>query len=402
MSPPRIQPVTPTRAAIVVLIGAVMLLLNNGFIFVGLSIFDPLMLHRLGVRVGHLKIRDSVTFLTVALSAPLMGYMLDRFGPRPVMVAGMSLMAIGMAAYSSATTITEIYAIHVLFGLCLVASGLFANLVLVSMVTDRHRGLAVGFVLASASLGKAVAPKIDVLLLAHVGLRDAFLTVAGASLLVVPAILLCVPRLGSDARRVTDEAASPWGVGFAPALRSPTLWLLGLIAAIGFFSELGVVANMVLFLDRQRHLGRDTASLVLFVLFIAVILTQLGAGFLADRIRGRWVQACPLLLMAAGAVAILSPSPAMLWTGVLCFGFGWGGTYALLQYLSTRLFAGSAIGRILGLIALIEAVGAALGPGMVGLLYDRSGSYVPAFALIAGLLTLAAIAALFITPAARR
>ena len=401
MSTP-VEQVTPARAIVVVLISAIMLLLNNGFIFVGLSIFDPLMLHRLGVSVGHLKIRDSVSFLTVALSAPLMGYMLDRFGPRPVMVVGMSLMAIGMAAYSLATTITEIYLIHFLFGLCLVSSGLFANLVLVSMVTDRHRGLAVGFILAAASLGKAIAPRIDVVLLSHFGLRTAFLAVAGASLLVVPAILLCVPRLGSNARRVQDQTAPPWGVSVSVALRGPTVWLLGLIAAIGFFSELGVVSNMVLLLDRQRHLGRDTASAVLFVLFIAVILTQLGAGFLADRIRGRWVQACPLLLMVAGTVAMLGQTPAMLWTGVLCFGLGWGGTYALLQYLSTRLFAGSAIGRILGLIAQIEAVGAAMGPGGVGLLYDRTGSYVPAFLLVAALLTLAAVVALFITPAARR
>jgi fucose permease len=77
-------------------------------------------------------------------------------------------------------------------------------------------------------------------------------------------------------------------------------------------------------------------------------------------------------------------------------GFGWGGIYTMQQLASAQLFSGPALGRIVGVLVLVDCVGAALGPWGLGALYDRYGSYDLAFAVLVALLALAWVAALLL------
>jgi len=136
------------------------LLLNNGFMLIEISIFDPLMIARLHVSVATLKFGDTIALATVAVTAPAAGYLTDKAGPRLLFVAGLALMAFGMILYTVFTTIGQIYLAFILFGVCLALSGGFACLIVVSDATTKRRGLAIGVLLATASLGQAIAPVV--------------------------------------------------------------------------------------------------------------------------------------------------------------------------------------------------------------------------------------------------
>lgn len=379
---------TTLRSVLMVAIASLTLFLNNGFMGIGISVFDPLMIQRLHVSVGTLKFGDTITLVTVALTAPLAGYCIDRLGARPLFVSGMSLMAAGLILYASAASLMIVYLAHMLFGLCLVCSGAFACLLVVSAAARRRRGVAIGILLASASLGSGIAPGILSQLKTMFGWQTALYALAGFTLCMLPAIALLVPmrlNIGSTGHRPDGETATLGG-----ALRSRNFWLLAAVAAIGYMSELGIVTNLVLFFSKDIHLSAGGVSTMMLLVFGTVLAAQFGVGLLCDMLNRRLVHTVCVLIMALGCAILASRSSVLLGLGLVCFGAGWGGNYVLLQYLVTHLFAGPSVGRIVGTIGVVEVLGGAVGPVTFGSSRDWSGSYSAAFATAAVALSLAA------------
>jgi MFS family permease len=379
---------TRLRSFLMVAIASLALFLNNGFMGIGISVFDPLMILRLHVSVGTLKFGDTITLVTVALTAPLAGYCIDRLGARPLFAAGMALMAGGLVLYASAVSLTTVYLAHFLFGLCLVCSGAFACLLVVSAAARRWRGFAIGVLLASASLGSGIAPTILSGLKTMFGWQAALYALAGFTLCMLPAIALLVPmrlHIGSTAGLPRGESATLGG-----ALQSRNFWLLAAVAAIGYMSELGTVTNLVLFFSKDMQLPAAGVGAMMLMVFGTVLVAQLSVGISCDMLNRRRVHTVCILIMALGCAILASRSAPLLALGLICFGIGWGGNYVLLQYLVTHLFAGPSVGRIVGTIGVVEVLGGSVGPVAFGSSHDWTGSYRAAFAIAAIALTLAA------------
>jgi predicted MFS family arabinose efflux permease len=372
---------TRTRSVLMVAIASLTLFLNNGFMGIGISVFDPLMIQRLHVSVGMLKFGDTVTLVTVACTAPLAGYCIDRLGARPLFVGGMVLMAAGLILYASAESLRIVYLAHLLFGLCLVCSGAFACLLVVSAATRRWRGVAIGVLLASASLGSGIAPGILSALKTMFGWQGALYALAGFTVCMLPAIALLVPmrlNIGSTAHLPGGETATLGG-----ALRSRNFWLLAAVAAIGYMSELGAVTNLVLFFSKDIQLSAAGVGAMMLLVFGTVLAAQLSVGVLCDMLNRRLVHTVCVLIMALGCAVLASRSAPLLWLGLVFFGVGWGGNYVLLQYLVTHLFAGPSVGRIVGTIGVVEVLGGSVGPVTFGSSRDWTGSYSAGFATAA-------------------
>lgn len=378
---------TQGRSIAMVTICALAMFLNNGFMFIGVSVFDPIMIRRLGLSVGMLKVGDTITMATIASTAALAGYLIDRFGPRLLFAVGMALMSIGMLLYSFAATIVGIYLIHILFGLCIVLSGAFICLVVVSAATSRHRGLAIGSLLAAASLGMGIAPAVMSMLAAAIGWQATLRAVAAVTLLLLPAILLVIPP-----RAEHDTPGHAQGA-LGAALRSKNFWLLAAVAALGYLTAIGTMSNMVLYLTRELRVSGTLVGAMSLTLFSTVLVMQLVTGILVDRLNSRIVHVVCILTMALGCLLLGLHPPGTAWIALILFGIGWGGNYTLLQYLATHLFSGPAIGRIVGMIGMMEAVGGALGPVTIGASYDRVGGYGPVFVTLSiALLAMALLA----------
>jgi MFS family permease len=382
-----ISPFTQRRSIAMVTICALAMFLNNGFMFIGVSVFDPIMIRRLGISVGTLKVGDTITMATIASTAALAGYLIDRFGPRLLFAVGMVLMSVGMLFYSFVVSIAQIYLIHILFGLCIVLSGAFICLVVVSAATSRHRGLAIGSLLAAASLGMGIAPAVMSMLEAAIGWQATLRLVAAVTLLLLPAILLVIP--GRAAQDAIDHGQGALG----NALRAKNFWLLAAVAALGYLTAIGTMSNMVLYLTRELRVSGTQVGTMGFTLFSTILVMQLVTGILVDRLNSRIVHVVCILTMAIGCLLLGLHPPGTAWIALILFGIGWGGNYTLLQYLATHLFSGPAIGRIVGMIGMIEAVGGALGPVTIGASYDHARSYGPVFIILSvALLAMALLA----------
>ncbi|MEJ2601704.1 MAG: MFS transporter [Gammaproteobacteria bacterium] len=419
---------------VIVAVAFVTLWVSNGMTLSGLTVFDnellsvlnrpesiePLreMVREGGVRgwlADHIltdegtisraayKFRDTLTLLSAGLLGLLAGALADRIGIRPLMVFGLLLLSGCNLMYGRVDSIWEMYGIHFLFGMVLTTCGLIVNVMLVSRWFVRLRGVAIGITLAGTSLGNALLPTINTLLIQSEGWRAAFGWIAILPLLLIPVILWLVrdkpadkglaPLGGVQTRAGSASSDDLPGMSYGEALRNRNLWLIALIAFCTFYAILGAASNLFLYLG-GRGFTPQTAAAGIGLVFTLGLIGKIGSGVLADLVGKKTVFVLGLTVMFAGSLLILFPEA--IWAGLILFGLGWGGLYTLLQLLCADIFGLRALGKIIGTITILDAAGGGLGPFLTGYFYDVSGSYQLSFAVIAGLVGAALLAGLLI------
>lgn len=386
---------------VIAVASGVILLITNGMTLGGLNVFDKPLLDALSqasgepVSLAALKTRDAITLGVSGLLAPLAGAAADRFGVRPLMLIGAVLLSAGYFLYSTADSLSSIYAIHVLFASALATCGLVVNVILVSRWFVKDRGLALGIALAGTSVGNGTLPPLNAALIGWVGFRPAFAWTSLLPLLLIPIILFVIRERPANLNAqipgtgVRDDApVTTVSLALGAALRTTNFWVLAVIAMLTFFSIIGTQAHLNLYM-LGRGFSQMDAGFSYSVLFFLGLVGKIASGFLADRLGPKPVFVATIAIMGLGAALLTLPSNSVLWTGLAFFGLGWGGLYTLLQLLAADYFGAQHLGKILGVITVLDTFGGGLGPPLIGLIRDRAGSYDNAFLLVAGLVTLA-------------
>lgn len=390
------------------LMGMLVLLVSNGLIVTGLTAFDESLLTEFGWSRSELKLRDLITLVLAGWLAPLLGVVIDKVGPRKLILAGITLLAALYAAYAHIHSLTHLYLIHVGFAAVLVAAGLNVAVIFVSQWFHTQRGTAIGIALIGTSLGGMVFPKLGVKLMESMDWRTALLweTAIPLAFLLLAIVLLRSPRADGIAPWGADKLADHPATGsiavdsqadlsYAQALRTRTFWALAIVAMTTFFSIMAASANLFL---HMRDLGFEPAQAGngLGVMFGLAMVGKFVFGLLADLFRPKYVFLFNITLMAAGGLCMASMSVDLIWYALILFGLGWGGLYTMIQLLAVNAFGLSSAGKILGTITLLDATTAGLGIWLAAKISDITGSYAPAFQLMCGLLLVALVAACFV------
>ncbi|MEY4065452.1 MAG: hypothetical protein RIR26_1660 [Pseudomonadota bacterium] len=367
----------------VVLCGFLILLVTNGMTLSGLTVFDSALLDEFGWQRGELKLRDLITFAGAGFIAPLFGYWADKGHIKKCLLAGCLFLSAGFVAYASVRSLGGVYIAHALFGLSLASAGIVSVVFLVSsQVPAAQRSLALGMALVGSSFGNTLFPQLNLALLKVMDWRTAFLCLS-----LVPIVLL-VALLGFVRTPSVVKAGNSLALPITSVLRSVVFWRIGGIAMITFFAILGVSSHLFLRLT-GAGVTPQSAGTFLGLLFMMGLVGKLFSGIFAHKWGVPSLMMAALSLMTVGAWGIgqLVFDHALPW--VLCFGLGWGALYTLIQISTVSQFGCEGAGRILGAVAFLEALGGGLGPWLIGLTYDRTGSYNLGFSLIAVLLFVA-------------
>jgi len=342
-------------------------------------------------------------FLTAGLLGMAAGWLADRVGVKPLIIVGLALLALCNFAYSQVQSLTEIYLIHVVFGLVLVLCGLMINVYLISRWFEKGRGLAIGLVLAGTSLGNAFFPQLNAWLNATMDWQEVFQYLALIPLVLLPVAIFVVKGApGASARAAGSGATADVelpGYSLGEALRSRNFWIICTLAFCTFYSILGMTAVTFVFL-RVADYPAQLAATGFSTLFIGGLVGKIIAGYLAETLGRKQILLTGLGLMLIGSVAlflaVLRGDEIYIWVGLVGFGFGWGGIYTLIQLLSADLFGLKSLGKILGAVNVLDTFGGAMGPVLTAMLYDRTGSFLVSFGVITGMLVIATVAAAFL------
>lgn len=324
-----------------------------------------------------------VASLVAAFLLPTMGKMLDKHGPRSMLLVVSGLLGLACLAFGA---VGGLVTLSLGFGaLRFLGQGSLmmgcANLT--AQWFTRKRGFAMGLMALGFALSMAIHPPLGEYLIEQVGWRQAWLILGATTwLMLLPPLLLLVHDKpeplglrpdGDAAPEQTAEEPIIDGLTLQQGLRTPAFYLL----TVGWFSIAMLVTTLhfyqVSILEAQG-VSRTVAARVFPVSALAMVLTIPLVGILFDRVRTRFVFALGLLVLASALISITYVTDA---TTAIAFAIVFGVTNAfsmtMFGYLMPRFFGRKHLGSLQGAAQMIAIIGASIGPLPVGLAFDYLG-----------------------------
>jgi predicted MFS family arabinose efflux permease len=315
-----------------------------------------------------------ITALMSALSAPLIGMLLDRLGPRKIVVPCLTIFGCAFASLAGLTS--RLWHLYLLFAvLGVVATGLspIAYSRAVSSWFDRRRGLALAIVVAGAALGAMVHPPAMQALMRVVGWRGACLVLGGIALAVGLPLVVPFLRERPGARSSTNDAGA--GASVREGLGSRSYWTLLAVLFASSIALNGAIVHLSAILT-DRGVSPRGGALAVSAMGVASLAGRLSAGFLLDRFAAPRVSFALLSTAALGTLALArAGSFASGALAAALIGFGMGGEFDVTPYLLSRYFGLRSFSTLYGIVFSASAVAGAIGPILLGRTFDRTGSY---------------------------
>jgi MFS family permease len=320
----------------------------------------------------------SLAQIFMAIASPIVGNLVDRFGPRLLLSAGLAAVGGGILLSAGAHAPWQFYfAYSVISGIGFGTAATHVVSTIVSLTFTARRGLAVGIATAGATAGQFVVIPILGRVLAYTDWRTSYVVLGLAALAFVPLVLVLMrPSSGASASRRTGPT-EPLGERLAFLFRSPTFHLLFWSFFICGITTSGVIEvhliSYSVFCGFTLPEGSDALALLMLVNMGGMVL----AGWLTDRMNR------PLLLGAIyvlrGLAFIVLMFIANDYTLLVAFAIMFGvfdySTVPVTASLAASHLGLKIMGLTMGLLTAGHALGAAVGSQMGGVLFDLFATY---------------------------
>ncbi|WP_119459473.1 MFS transporter [Rhodospirillaceae bacterium SYSU D60014] len=364
-----------------------------------LGLTMPFLEADLGSSRSFVSTGGAIALVLMAVIAPVAGNLVDRFGPRILLSAGLVAVGIGMVLTAGVTEPWQfILAFSVVAGLGFGVAATHVVSTVVSLQFERNRGLAVGIATSGSTAGQLLVIPLLASVLATTGWRWSYLALGLASLALIPVVLVLIRRQRSgDAAAASRQAAEPLGRRLSFLWRSPVFHLLFWSFTICGFTTSGVIETHLLPYAAACGFPPLASATAYGVLSAVNLGGMMLAGYLADRVNR------PLLLGAIYILRGLSFILLMFVANDLSLLFIFAVAFGLFDYSTlpvTASLVASHLGlRIMGLamgfLSAGHSLGAAAGAFLGGYLFDLFARYSWVWvasvilAIIAGLLVFA-------------
>ncbi|HWY67237.1 MAG TPA: MFS transporter [Terriglobales bacterium] len=346
----------------------------------GLPFFYDFMVRQFGWTRAQVTSGNAISKLIVGPAFGFFaGWMVDRFGPRRLMMTGILLAGLALVGLGSVSSLGMFYLFYVFNALGYVCGGPLPNQVLLSRWFDKSRGKAMGIAYLGIGLGGAVSPWISHLLVQRYGWQAA-LKLLGVLIVVIAFPLAFLVKDVPAQRLISARTASP---GIREAFKRATLYLLIAASMCSIAAVSGTQQNLKLFLSLDQHYSQAASTRILSLVLTFSMVGRLLMGWLADRFPIKYVM---LLIYALVAAAIpflfFAPDAAPMYVFAVLFGIGLGGDYMIIPLMTAEIFGLQILGTLLGVILTADGVAEAASPWLVGHLRDVTGSYAAGFSLL--------------------
>jgi len=348
------------------------------------TVFLVAFIEAFGWSRAEASVAYSVSQLISGATSPAVGVLVDRLGPRKLVLIGGGLLAAGLVLSS---LVHALWQVILLYGVVMTLGanclGLVVFVPMLSRRFIRNRGLAVAIVQSANGFARALSAPLSQMLIAGFGWRGAYLAQGGfmaAAFLPLAALFrVAEPQRTASARRIGRT-----GWTLQRAVRTPHFWLLFLVYVFTGLGSFLVALHQLAFavtVGFDKLYAAEVLGLGAFLSLPGVIVT----GWLSDHI-GRELSAVVTygtsIIGVACAMLITSPDQhLLLWLHSCFFGLTWGARGPAITAKTADLFPGPQLGTILGVITIGTGVGSASGSWLAGWSFDLTGSYQLAFGL---------------------
>lgn len=335
---------------------------------------------------GTVSFAIVVGLICTGLMTPIIGILVDRYGLRRIALPCIVAFSLIVAATSLTPASPAVFvAIYGIMGIAAAGQTPLIYSKSIAATFDDRRGLALGIAMAGVGLGAAFIPQYAQFLIGTLGWRAAYV---GLGLLT---LVLAVPAVAFFVREPTrvriEKGASVQnlpGINGREALKTRYFWLL----VIPFFALAaaanGSIAHVVPLLT-DRGISPQIATSALTMAGLALITGRLLAGYLLDRLFAPYVAVAFIIIPLIGIVLLTGAhDTALASLATVLIGIGLGAEVDLMAFFVSRYLGLRSFGEIYGYLFAIFMLANGLGPYIMGVAFDRFGSYQPvlwAFAL---------------------
>ena len=384
-----------TRSAWLMLGGAFTAFTISAAVMHSYPVYLVAYIEEFGWSRAEVSIAYSVSQLVGGASSPLVGALVDRLGPRRLLLLGGGILVLSLIA---SAYVAALWQIVVLYGIVMTIGanclGLVVFVPLLSRYFVRRRGMAISIVQSANGIARGLSAPLVQLLISLIGWRTTYLCQAGfMALCILP---LAALFRGADPRRSptireglppeTMPASQPpqprRGWTLAEAARTPHFWLL---FAVYMFTGLGsffVSLHQLAFaidIGFDRIYAAEVLGAGAFLAVPGIIVTGTLSDYLGRELSALLAYGISILGVVL-ALLITSPDQyLLLWLHACFFGLTWGARGPAITAKTADLFPGPQLGTILGVITIGSGLGSAIGSSGAGWVFDLTGSYRIAF-----------------------
>jgi MFS family permease len=359
---------------VIVAAGAFMGCVAIGSIF-SLPVFLQPMSAATGWSRTAISLAMTLDFVAMGIASFGWGMLMDRFGPRIVLLAGSSILGLGLVLASRASTVEQF---QFLYGVLVGVGGGAIFAPLMATVTgwfDRHRSLAVSLVSAGMGVAPMTVAPIAAVLVSKYDWRFAQLLIGLAVwVLLLPAAFLVRRAPGLVGDNAARRAAEP-RMTVRAALTSPQFAVLALTFFLCCATHSGPLFHTVSYAI-SCGLSVTAAVSIYSVEGLAGLAGRIGFGLLGDRFGAKRTFVSGLLLQAAAVGCYMFVRQQFEFYSVaVVFGFAYAGIMPLYAVLVRENFPLPIIGSVVGAASMASSLGMALGPLAGGVIFDTYGTY---------------------------
>lgn len=390
----------------VVFASSAIVFLTGGTFFYGFSaLFNPIV-REFGWSRAAVSFAFSLRTEVGGIAAPVVGFLVDRVGPRRLMVIGVIIVALGFFLLSRTQALWTFYGSVMVIAIGMSAAAGPVGMVAVTYWFRRQRGRALAF-LAMGTGASGIMVVVLAWLISAFEWRNALLIIAVVQLAVCIPLALSIHNRpediglhpdgdppdsgGEEEVAVAPGFAEPEGLTVRQALRSSAFWRLAVAVSLGNLGTMAIIVHQIPFLTGSVGLSEGAAAASVTGMTLVSVGGRFGFGYVADFVDKRLVMAGAYAVLALAVLLFAAVyEPWQIFLAAPLFGLGWGGIIPVRPALQAEVFGLRAFGAIQGLALTIATLGGLIGPVFAGWMYDQTESYRLAFVVLGAAAFLAA------------
>jgi MFS family permease len=390
----------------------------GGFYLVSFGMFLPFLIKEFGWNRGYASLAATINIIIMGVCGPLAGAFIMKYGAKRSIVMGNCIGFIGFALLCFHSRLWELFlAYGILIGVGAGFGGLLASTTVINNWFVRKRRMALSIFLGSGGAAGIFMGPLMMHLITGIGWRRTYLVIA-ASIFVfsflVPAIF--IKNKPQDLGQVPDgvNPASAPAQSYTPklrasyktpvdftakeAMRTRSLWLLIIYFSL---SMLAIQALMTHLVAHMFDIGISPTKAAFAMSIMSALMTfaQFILGFVGLRYSVHTIAIGAEFLKMIGVVLlVLTHTLPFVFASMVFLGFGSGAVIVATMNIFPDYFGVSSYPKIMGTVRLTWAFASALGAPLAGFVRESTGSYIPAFQVVALLVVAELICLFFATP----
>ena len=383
------------------------------------GVFLPAMCQEFGWSRSALSIPYTSLLIVVGILGPLAGISISRFGPRKNIVISNFIAVLGLLGMS---IIEETWHVYLFFG---VLGGLaisFGEFIPTTAVVNnwfvKRRALALSLLLTSGGVGGFAFPPMISWLITSLGWRLGWICLGVIHLILAVVIGgILIRNRPEDIGQVPDGKAiqvaqetsinnptagrvyqTPVDWKLGDALRTPALWLIVFFSSATLYTLNILTTHQVAYLQGLGF-SHMTASTAMGLVVGMSIIGRLGCGILGTRFEGRYLAVALLAGLICGMVTLINAGTLpLIYLYATLSGIGYGGILVLMPALFGTYFGRANYPRIAGWTTPVSILLCGFSPLLTGVIYDSTGSYIPAIWVAVAFLVVGLVCAFLARP----